>query len=69
MRRSKLRRLQSLLELAAKPQNEKAPQWVQPGDPDAYKSGDRVTHKGKVWRSIVNRNTWEPGVHGWEETS
>lgn len=69
MRRSKLRRLQSLIELAVKPQNENPAQWVQPGRSDAYKRGDRVTHKGKVWRSVVDRNTLEPGEDGWEETA
>ena len=24
-------------------------------------------HAGKIWRSIVNGNVWEPGIYGWEE--
>lgn len=46
--------------------------WVQPlGSEDAYSEGDRVTHKGKTWVSIVpgtHTNTWEPGVYGWNES-
>jgi C-terminal processing protease CtpA/Prc len=29
--------------------------------------GDKVTHNGKVWESIVDNNSWEPGVYGWTE--
>ena len=44
--------------------------WVQPvGATDAYNAGDVVSHKGKLWRSTVNANVWEPGVFGWELTS
>lgn len=40
--------------------------WVQPtGGHDAYKKGDRVTHKGQVWESTADANVWEPGVYGW----
>ncbi len=40
--------------------------WRQPrGKHEAYKLGDRVKHKGKVWRSLVADNVWEPGVRGW----
>lgn len=42
--------------------------WVQPvGATDAYKKGDRVTHKDKTWESTVDNNVWEPGVYGWIE--
>lgn len=49
--------------------------WVQPsGAHDAYHFGDVRAHVGKVWRSTVEdgpngeaKNTWEPGVYGWEE--
>lgn len=44
------------------------PEWVQPtGAHDAYNSGDRVRHAGKVWESLVDANVWEPGVYGWEQ--
>lgn len=43
------------------------PIWVQPqGAHDAYQIGDRVTHNGQVWESLVNGNTWEPGSPGAE---
>jgi len=46
------------------------PPWVQPlGAHDAYKIGDRVTHKDKNWECVAGdaagNNVWEPGVYGW----
>ena len=42
--------------------------WVQPlGATDAYQTGDRVSHNGKLWESTADSNVWEPGVYGWEE--
>ncbi len=42
--------------------------WSQPlAVEDAYKLGDRVSHKGQLWKSTVDNNVWEPGVYGWEE--
>jgi len=46
------------------------PPWKQPaGAHDAYKIGDRVTHKGKNWECTAGdangNNVWEPGVYGW----
>lgn len=47
---------------------EEWPEWVQPtGAQDAYMAGDKVSHNGKHWQSIVDNNTWEPGVYGWTE--
>lgn len=44
--------------------------WSQPlGATDAYKTGDKVSHNGKVWVSTVDNNVWEPGVYGWDEVS
>ena len=44
------------------------PEWIQPtGSQDAYKTGDKVKHADKRWISIVDNNTWEPGVYGWNE--
>lgn len=35
--------------------------WEQPtGAHDAYNVGDRVTHEGAEWVSLVNGNAWEP---------
>ena len=43
------------------------PEWVQPtGAQDAYQTGDKVTHNGKVWESLVDSNVWEPGTTGTE---
>lgn len=39
------------------------PAWVQPlGSHDSYQAGQQVTHNGKIWRSTINANVWEPGV-------
>ena len=44
------------------------PNWVQPtGAHDDYAIGDKVTHNGFVWTSIVDNNVWEPGVYGWTQ--
>ena len=43
------------------------PAWEQPESTNPYMAGDKVTHNGKTWISIVDYNIWEPGVHGWEE--
>lgn len=44
------------------------PIWVQPlGAGDSYNIGDRVSHNGSIYVSIVDSNVWEPGVYGWEE--
>ena len=43
------------------------PEWEQPDSTNAYKIGDKVTHNGKTWVSIVDNNVWEPGAYGWKE--
>ena len=40
--------------------------WQQPDSTNGYAKGDRVTHKGKTWESLVDNNVWEPGVTGTE---
>lgn len=42
------------------------PEWVQPESTNGYSEGDKVTHNGKTWLSLVDNNTWEPGVVGTE---
>ena len=43
------------------------PEWVQPtGAQDAYQTGDKVTHNGKTWVSLIDANVWEPGATGTE---
>ena len=41
--------------------------WEQPDSTNTYSIGDKVTHNGKTWVSIVDLNSYEPGVYGWEE--
>lgn len=42
------------------------PEWKQPDSTNAYKKGDKVTHNGSTWESLVDNNVWEPGVVGTE---
>ena len=42
-------------------------EWEQPESTNPYGKGDKVTHNGKTWRSMIDGNVWEPGVYGWEE--
>lgn len=50
------------------PEVEPYPAWVQPlGAEDAYPLGAEVSHNDALWRSNVDDNVWEPGVHGWDE--
>lgn len=49
------------------PDPEVIPEWEQPNSTNTYKIGDKVTHNGKTWVSIVDNNSWEPSVYGWEE--
>lgn len=40
---------------------EEWPEWVQPaGATDAYSQGDKVSHNGSHWISLVDGNVWEP---------
>lgn len=47
--------------------SEDYPTWEQPTHwPDTtYSMGDRVTHNGIRWVSLVNSNQWEPGTEPW----
>lgn len=55
------------------PDPETIPEWEQPDSTNPYSMGDKVTHNGKTWESIVNNNVWEPGITGteslWNEVS
>lgn len=42
------------------------PEWEQPDSTNGYSIGDKVTHNGKTWESLVNNNVWEPGATGTE---
>lgn len=36
------------------------PEWVQPDSTNPYMKGDKVTHNGKKWESLIDNNVWEP---------
>lgn len=40
--------------------------WEQPDSTNPYKVGDKVSHNGSNWISVVDNNVWEPGIYGWE---
>lgn len=42
------------------------PEWKQPESTNGYSKGDRVTHNGKIWESLVDNNVYEPGGIGTE---
>ena len=46
--------------------SEVIPEWEQPGSTNGYAKGDRVTHNGTTWESLVDNNVWEPGTVGTE---
>ncbi len=49
------------------------PEWEQPDSTNPYMKGDKVTHNGKTWVSLVDNNVWEPGATGtealWQEVA
>jgi hypothetical protein len=46
------------------------PEWFPyTGVNDAWMTGDKCTHNGKKWISVVDYNVWEPGVYGWTEVT
>lgn len=49
--------------MPAQPGGEKAEDWV---SGKAYARGARVTRRGQVYESLVDKNTTEPGVFGSE---
>lgn len=36
------------------------PEWEQPESTNPYMKGDKVTHNGSTWVSLVDNNVWEP---------
>lgn len=42
------------------------PEWEQPDSTNPYMKGDKVIHNGITYESIIDNNTWEPGVVGTE---
>lgn len=49
------------------PDENKTPEWEQPGSTNPYMKGDRVTYNGKTYESTIDNNVWAPGVYGWKE--
>ena len=48
------------------------PEWVQPlGASDAYNTGDIVSYNGKLYKSVIDANTWSPETYpnGWIEVA
>lgn len=42
--------------------------WKQPTHAgNAYSIGDKVTHKSKIWESLIQGNVWAPGISGWAQ--
>lgn len=48
------------------PDEDVVPEWVQPDSTNGYSIGDKVTHNGVIYESLVDNNVWEPGVSGTE---
>ena len=48
------------------PDENEIPAWEQPDSTNGYSTGDRVTHNGYTWESLVDNNVWEPGATGTE---
>ena len=48
------------------PDPEVVPEWVLPDSTNPYMKGDKVTHNGKTWESLIDNNVWEPGTAGTE---
>ena len=42
------------------------PEWEQPSSTNPYMKGDKVTHNGSTWESLIDNNVWEPGAVGTE---
>lgn len=43
------------------------PEWEQPYSTNPYMKGDKVTHNGLTWVSLIDNNVWQPSVYGWEQ--
>lgn len=42
------------------------PKWEQPESTNPYMKGDKVIHNGITYESLIDNNSWEPGVIGTE---
>lgn len=50
------------------PDPEVIPDWEQPSSTNPYMKGDKVKHNGKIWKSDVDNNVWEPPTM-WSEVT
>ena len=41
-------------------------EWEQPDSTNGYMTGNKVTHNGVIYESLVDNNVWEPGAVGTE---
>ena len=48
------------------PDEDIIPEWEQPDSTNPYMKGDKVTHNGTAWESLIDGNVWEPGAVGTE---
>ena len=48
------------------PDEDEIPAWEQPDSTNGYSVGDKVSHNGYTWESLVANNVWEPGTTGTE---
>lgn len=42
------------------PDPDVVPEWEQPDSTNPYMKGDKVTHNGSTWISLIDNNVWEP---------
>ena len=56
----------SLWTVVLNPDPEIIPDWVQPISTNPYMKDDKVRHIGKIWISLIDYNTYEPGSVGTE---
>lgn len=48
------------------PDENVVPEWEQPDSTNPYMKGDKVSHNGITYESLVDNNVWEPGAVGTE---
>lgn len=48
-------------------ESEEAANWEQPNSTNTYKKGDKVKFNNEIWVSIIDYNSWQPGVYGWKK--
>lgn len=48
------------------PDPDEIPEWIQPDSTNGYMTGDKVSHNGITYESLVDNNVWEPGAAGSE---